>query len=143
MGVALPPLHPIVVAIEKRAFGSPSTTVANFTYTKRLLLYMKIKDIFEIDCILRWNLSRKKNKKTKQHRFYHFDLPQSGVTTTGQSESESNGNEEVLHIPQNFSNSAVSLSDCLVFYSGHSLGESNSCAEMQSMYSTAPANWDC
>ena len=27
-----PPLHPDVVAIEKRAFWSPSTTVANFTY---------------------------------------------------------------------------------------------------------------
>ena len=29
-----PPLHLGVVAIEKVAFGSPSTTVANFTYTK-------------------------------------------------------------------------------------------------------------
>ena len=27
-----PPLHLSVVAIEKGAFGSPSTTVANFTY---------------------------------------------------------------------------------------------------------------
>ena len=27
-----PPLHLGVVAIEKGAFGSPSTTVANFTY---------------------------------------------------------------------------------------------------------------
>ena len=31
-GVALSPLHLGVVAIEKGAFGSPSTTVANFTY---------------------------------------------------------------------------------------------------------------
>ena len=28
-----PPLHLSVVAIEKRAFGSPSTTVANYLFT--------------------------------------------------------------------------------------------------------------
>ena len=32
-------------------------------------------------------------------------------------------------------------SDCLVSYSGHSLGESYPCAEKQSVYSTAPADW--
>ena len=33
----------------------------------------------------------------------------------------------------------ASRSDCLVSYTGHSLGESYSSAEMQSVYSTAPS----
>ena len=37
-GVAPPPLHIVVVAIEKGAFGLPSTMVANFT----LLTYMSV-----------------------------------------------------------------------------------------------------
>ena len=37
---------------------------------------------------------------------------------------------------------AASLSDCLVSYPGHSLGESYSSADMQSVYSTTPTDWD-
>ena len=33
------------------------------------------------------------------------------------------------------------VSDCLVLYSGQSLGESYSSSEMQSVYSTARADW--
>ena len=32
-------------------------------------------------------------------------------------------------------------SDCRVSYAGHSLGQSYPCAKMQSVYSTAPADW--
>ena len=52
----------------------------------------------------------------------------------------SNGNEGVLHILQ-ISKPGASLSDCLVSYPGHSLEESYSSAETQSVDSTAPANW--
>ena len=47
----------------------------------------------------------------------------------------------VLHIPQ-ISKAGTSLSDGLMSYLGHSLEkESYSSAEMQSVYSTAPADW--
>ena len=50
----------------------------------------------------------------------------------------SDGNKGVLHIPQNSSFAGASPSDCLMSYTGHSLGESYPSAEMQSVYSTAP-----
>ena len=46
----------------------------------------------------------------------------------------------VLCIPQSSSTAGTFLSDCLVSYPGHSLGSYPS-AEVQSVYSTAPANW--
>ena len=42
----------------------------------------------------------------------------SGPTTPGQSEPGINGNEGVLHIPQNSSITGTSPSDCLVSYPG-------------------------
>ena len=54
-----------------------------------------------------------------------------------QSGPGSNGNEGVLHIPQSSSITEASPSDCL----GRSLRESYPSAEMQSVYSTALANW--
>ena len=62
----------------------------------------------------------------------------SGATTLGQSEPGSDANEGVLCISQSSSITETSSSDCLVSYSGHSSYPS---AEMQSVYSTAPANW--
>ena len=59
----------------------------------------------------------------------------SGATTPGQSEPGSDGNEEVLCIPQSSRITITSPSDCFVTYPGHSL------MDMQSVYSTAPA--DC
>ena len=67
-----------------------------------------------------------------------------GATTPGQSEPRSNGNKEVLGIPQNSKITGMSPSDCLVSYAGHSLlggGGSYPSAEMQSGYFTAPADW--
>ena len=52
----------------------------------------------------------------------------------------SNGNKGVLHIPQ-IAKTGDSPSDCLLSYSGHTLGKSYPTAEMQSVYSTAPSNW--
>ena len=49
-----------------------------------------------------------------------MDRIQSGATTPGQSGTEGNGNEGVLHIPQ-ISEAAASLSDGLVLYPGHSV----------------------
>ena len=65
----------------------------------------------------------------------------SGATTLGQSGPGNNGNEGVLCIPQGPSITGTSPSDCLVSYAGHSLGGSYPSAEVQSVYSTAPADW--
>ena len=63
----------------------------------------------------------------------------SGATTPGQSRLRSDGNEEILRIRQRSSIIGTSPSDCLVSYPGHSFGGRS--AEVQSVYSTAPADW--
>ena len=70
-----------------------------------------------------------------------IDRTLSGATTPGQNGPGSNDNEGVLCIPQNSSTTGASPSECLVSYTGHSLSESYSSAEMQSVYSLAPAGW--
>ena len=58
------------------------------------------------------------------------------ATTSRQSGVGSEGNGEVLHIPQ-----SSNVTDGLVSYSGHIGGtESHPSAEMQSVYSTASAD---
>ena len=51
-----------------------------------------------------------------------MDTALSGATTPGQRGPGSDGNEEVLHIPQSSSTAVTSPSDCLMSYPGHSLG---------------------
>ena len=71
-----------------------------------------------------------------------IDRTLSGAPTPGQSGLGSDGNERVLRIPQSFTITGTSSSDCLVLYLGHSLVEwSYSSAEIQSVYSIAPADW--
>ena len=65
----------------------------------------------------------------------------SGVTTWGQSEIESDGDEGVLFFLQSSSITEATPSDCFVSYLGHSLGNSYSSAEMQPMYLAAKADW--
>ena len=62
---------------------------------------------------------------------------------SGHCEPGSNGNEEVLRIPQSSSITGTSPSDCLVSYQDtHWAGAgSYSYAEVLSVYSTAPADW--
>ena len=50
-----------------------------------------------------------------------FIWPISGAATPGQCKPGSDGNEEVLNIPQSSSITGSSPSDCLVSYPGHSL----------------------
>ena len=69
------------------------------------------------------------------------DRALSGVITPDQSGAGSDGNEGVLCILQNSSVTGASPSNCLVAYQGHSLEEPYSFAEMQSVYSAAPAGW--
>ena len=65
----------------------------------------------------------------------------SGATISGQSKPGRNGNEGVLCIPQSSSITGTSPSDCLELYPGHLLeGVSYHSSEMQSVYSTAPAD---
>ena len=71
---------------------------------------------------------------------WSIDRILSGSTTLGQSGPGSNGNEGVLHIPLSSSITGASGSDCLMSYQGHSLQRSYTSAEMQAVYSTAPAN---
>ena len=67
----------------------------------------------------------------------------SDATTPGQSGPGSDGYEGVLRIPQSSNTAGTSPSDCLVSYPVHSLvGGSYPSAEKQSVYSTAPADWE-
>ena len=69
-----------------------------------------------------------------------IDRTLSGATIPGKSEPGSNGNKGVLHIPKISSITGASASGCLVSYSGHLLEESYPSADMQSVYSTPPAD---
>ena len=60
--------------------------------------------------------------------------------TPGQNGPRSNGNKGVLYFPQSSMTRAL-LSHGLVSYPGNLLEESYPSAEMQLVYSTAPANW--
>ena len=73
--------------------------------------------------------------------FKPIDRALSGAFTPSQNGPGSNGNEGVLCIPQSASTAGTSPSDCLVSYPGHSLRGSYPSAEVQSVYSTAPADW--
>ena len=71
-----------------------------------------------------------------------IDRTLSGVITPSQRRTGSDGYERVLRIPQSPSINGTSPSDCLVSYLGHSLGDgSYPFAEVQSVYSTAAADW--
>ena len=65
----------------------------------------------------------------------------SGATIPGQSGPGSNSNEGDLHILQRPSITRTTPSDSVVSYPGHSLVGSYHSAEVQSVYSTAPADW--
>ena len=73
--------------------------------------------------------------------FKPIDMALSGATTAGQSGPGINGNKGVLRIPQSSGIAGISPSDCLVSYTGYSLAGSYPSAEVQSEYSTAPADW--
>ena len=71
------------------------------------------------------------------------DRTLSSATIPCQSGPGNDGNEEVLHIPQTSNITGTSPSACLVFYPGQTLsGVSYPSAEMQSVYYTAPADWE-
>ena len=73
-----------------------------------------------------------------------IDRNLSGAIILGQSGPGSDGNEGVLHLPQSYSITETSPLDCLVSYLGHLLGGgvgSYPSAQMQLVYSTAPAEW--
>ena len=69
-----------------------------------------------------------------------IDRTLSDATTPVQIGPGCDGNEGVLHISQSSTIPSASPPDCLVSYAGHSLGESYLSAEMQLVYSKAPAN---
>ena len=71
-----------------------------------------------------------------------IDRSLSGATTPGQGGPGSNANKGVLRISQSSSITGALPSNCLVSYLGHSLGESYSSVEMQSVYSSTPADYN-
>ena len=73
------------------------------------------------------------------HSFF-IDRTLSGAVTLGQSGPGSNDNEEVRHIPQ-ISKAGASSSNGLFHTQDTRWWVSYSSAEMQSVYSTAPADW--
>ena len=71
--------------------------------------------------------------------YWTIDRTLSGAIALGQSGSGSDGNEEVLHIPQ--CSRALESND-LILYPGHALWcGSYPFAEMQSLFSRAPTDW--
>ena len=72
-----------------------------------------------------------------------IDKTLSDATTLGQCRPGSDGNEGVLHIPQSSCITGALLSNSLRSYQGHSLwvAETYPFAEMQWVYSMAPADW--
>ena len=81
------------------------------------------------------------NISTQFSSIHTIERTLSGATTPGQSGPESDGNRRLFCILQSSNITGASPSNCLVPYPGHSLGESYSSDEMQSVYSTAPADW--
>ena len=59
---------------------------------------------------------------TQFSSIWPIDTTLSGVTTPSQSGPVSDGHKGVLHIPQSSNITGASPSDCLVSYTGHSLG---------------------
>ena len=72
---------------------------------------------------------------------WHIDRTLLGAITPGQSGPGSDGNEEVLCIPQSTSITGASPSDCLESYPGDLSEESYPSTEMQLVYSATPAEW--
>ena len=72
-----------------------------------------------------------------------IDRTLSGATTLWQSGTGINGNVKVLQIPQNYSITGTSLSDCLVSYPGHSLGVSASAKKPSTFYSPSWLGKEC
>ena len=66
-----------------------------------------------------------------------IDRTQAGATNPVQSGPRSDVHEGIRCIPQSFSITGTTQSDCLVSYPGHTLGESYLSAEKQSAYPTA------
>ena len=70
-----------------------------------------------------------------------IDRTLSSAISPGQSGPGSDSNEEVLDIPKNSSITEASQPDYLLPYTGHMLVESYTSPEIQSVYSTTPADW--
>ena len=70
-----------------------------------------------------------------------IDRALSSATTPGQNESESDGNEKVLSVPQSSSITEAVPSDYLMSYIRTLVGGSYLTAEMQPVHPAAPANW--
>ena len=81
--------------------------------------------------------------KWSNSSIWPIDRTLSGATTPGQSGLGTNGNVAVVHIPQSSSITEASPSDCLVSYQEIRCGGTGSClsVEIQSVYSTVPADW--
>ena len=117
----------------KTIFMQVNSAISNSTVKQNYSVQISKTVLFQT---IQFNLSSLFNS------FWPIDSTLSGGTTPGYSGPGSDGNEELLHIPQSSSITGTSPSYCLVSYIGHSLGKSYSSTEMQSVYSTTPSQLD-
>ena len=86
-------------------------------------------------------MQKKEISRNQFSSIWTIDRNLSLATTQGQSGPRCDGNEGALRIPHSSSIIYTSPSDCLVLYRGHSFGRCYVSAKIQSVYSTAPADW--
>ena len=110
--------------------------IANNSIKHQLFVYTQLNDQTVLFQAIQFSIS---HSFKCQMSIWPKDRTLSGATTLGQSGAKSDGNEGGVSIPQNSCITGASPSDCLVSYPGYSFGESYFSAEMQSVYSTFPA----
>ena len=109
--------------------------ITNNSVKQQLFIYTQLNVKTVIFQTIQFNIS------TQFSSVWPIEKTVSGATTPVQSGLGRNGNKGVLHIPKSSSIAWALPSDCLVTYTGHSLGEFYFSAGMQSVYSAASDDW--
>ena len=108
-------------------------------------VYTQLNDQTIIFLTIWFNVSHLFPLSLNVKKFYlTIDRILSGATTPGRNWFGSNRNEEVLHIPQSSTDWSLTIR-CFIFMNRALVGVGGCylTAEMQSVYSTAPAEWVC
>ena len=124
-GVVAHPLYLGVVAIEKGAFWSPSTTIANFTYLLITIPHIRFQVLLsnadnsiQLYSFICTQLNGCSFRKFWNSSIWLLDETLTVTISLVQIGPGSNGNEEVLHIPQSPWTGAL-LSDDFISYPGY------------------------
>ena len=113
-------------------------SIINNSFKHQSFVYTRLNDQTVLFPVIQCSISHLfAHSLMSNSSIWPIDRILSGAITLGQSGPGSDGNEGVLHIPQSSGITGASLSDCLMSYLGHSVGEIlTPSAEMQSVYST-------